>query len=191
MCSPDQDILGGMRVDQLQVGRTYDLPTRVARALIAEGYAHEERRSENRRGKKNKQKAALLSARRGDVVDVLERVLTKGVVFDIEEGTVGASEAGGGAKRGFASPSQAWTCSYRGGTCLRRRRNKRKNRSRRVSTGVWTLFGQWLCRSLSTTESLVSARARTNARFGQPIVVSRDGAILISPKANTRQNDSS
>jgi hypothetical protein len=101
IASAPKGILGGMRVDQLQVGRTHDLPTRVARALIAEGYAHEERRSENRRGKKNKQKAALLSARRGDVVDVLERVLTKGVVFDIEEGTVGASEAGGGAAAWF------------------------------------------------------------------------------------------
>lgn len=99
--SAPKGILGGMRVDQLQVGGTYDLPTRVARALIADGYAHEEGRSENRRGQKNKQKGALLSVRRGDVVDVLERVLTKGVGFDIEEGTVGPSEAGGGAAAWF------------------------------------------------------------------------------------------
>jgi hypothetical protein len=52
-------------------------------------------RKERDKGKKKKQEAALVSARRGDVTDALERVLTKGVVFEIEEGAVAGSEAGG------------------------------------------------------------------------------------------------
>lgn len=45
--------------------------------------------------KKDKEQAALLPAPRGDFTDALERVLTKGVVFDIDEGTITGSQAGG------------------------------------------------------------------------------------------------
>ena len=89
-------VLAGMRVDQMQVCRSYDVPTRLARALIREGFARLERRSQHRRRQdRDKQKQVCLLSSGGDFVDVLERILTKGVVFEVE-GDVEEQEPQGG-----------------------------------------------------------------------------------------------
>ena len=85
-----------MGVGQLQVCRSYDVPTRLARALIREGFARLERRSQHRRRQDtDKQKQVCFLSSGGDVVDVLERILTKGVVFEVE-GDVEEQEPQGG-----------------------------------------------------------------------------------------------